>query len=85
MAYEPKPNSGSLFANEHKKTPNHPDMRGDIHMDKTLLEDLINKSKGGLVKIAVSAWKKETSNGKKFLSLVGAEPYEKPKSDNPWD
>ena len=29
MAYEPKPNSGSLFENKTKQGTNHPDYRGD--------------------------------------------------------
>jgi hypothetical protein len=77
MAFEPKPNTGSLWPNEYKKQDNHPDVRGDVNIDKVLLENLILKSKGGLVKIALAGWSKEIK-GKKVLSLTASEPYEKP-------
>lgn len=81
MAYEPKANTGSLWPNKYKKQDNHPDVRGDINIDKTLLENLILKSKGGLVKIAIAGWSKEI-NGQKVLSLTASEPYEKPSADD---
>jgi len=82
MAFEQKPNSGAMFTNAQKKTENHPDLRGDVHLDKTFLIQQMDKSKGALVKIALSAWKKESAAGKKYLSLSASEPYEKPKSDD---
>jgi uncharacterized protein (DUF736 family) len=86
MAFEQKPNSGAMFPNKDKKTENHPDMRGDIHLDKTFLISLMDKSKNSLVKIAVSGWKKESSKGLKYLSLAASEPYDKPQADgNPWE
>jgi hypothetical protein len=42
-----------------------------------LLENLILKSKGNLVKIAIAGWSKEIK-GKKVLSITASEPYEKP-------
>jgi hypothetical protein len=77
MAFEPKPNTGSLWPNEYKKQDNHPDVRGDVNIEKTLLENLILKSKGDLVKIAIAGWTKELK-GKKVLSITASEPYEKP-------
>jgi hypothetical protein len=77
MAFEPKPNTGSLWPNEYKKQDNHPDVRGDVNIEKTLLENLILKSKGNLVKIAIAGWSKEIK-GKKVLSITASEPYEKP-------
>jgi len=77
MAFEPKPNTGSLWPNEYKKQDNHPDVRGDVNIEKTLLENLILKSKGSLVKIAIAGWSKEIK-GKKVLSITASEPYEKP-------
>jgi hypothetical protein len=76
MAYVAKPNSGTLWPNKYKKQENHPDVKGDLHLDKALLENLIAKSKGNLVKIAVSGWSKPI-NGQKVLSLSASEPYEK--------
>ena len=77
MAFEPKPNTGSLWPNEYKKQDNHPDVRGDVHIDKSLLENMILKSKGPLGKIAIAGWSKEIK-GKKVLSLTASESYEKP-------
>jgi hypothetical protein len=77
MAFEPKPNTGSLWPNEYKKQDNHPDVRGDVNIEKVLLENLILKSKGDLVKIAIAGWTKEIK-GKKVLSITASEPYEKP-------
>ena len=77
MAFEPKPNTGSLWPNEYKKQDNHPDVRGDVNIEKVLLENLILKSKGDLVKIAIAGWTKEIK-GKNVLSITASEPYEKP-------
>ena len=80
MAFEQKPNTGAMFRNVQKKSDNHPDMRGDVYLDKTFLINMMDKSKGGLVKIALSGWSKESAAGKKYLSLSASEPYEKPQA-----
>ena len=85
MAFEAKPNTGALFVNEAKKADNHPDMRGDLHLDKTFLIQMMDKSKGATCKISVAAWKKESAGGKKFLSLSASEPFEKPVKADPWE
>jgi uncharacterized protein (DUF736 family) len=85
MAFEAKPNTGALFGNEAKKADNHPDMRGDLHLDKTFLIQMMDKSKGATCKISVAAWKKESAGGKKFLSLSASEPFEKPAKADPWE
>lgn len=54
MAYEQKNNSGSLFKNDRKEQPSHPDYKGSVMVDG--------------VEMWVSAWVKE-GNGKKFFSL----------------
>ena len=36
MAYEQKPNSGAMFINE-KQAGSQPNLRGSVHVDKTLL------------------------------------------------
>jgi uncharacterized protein (DUF736 family) len=84
MAFEQKPNSGALFTNAQKKSDNHPDLRGDVHLDKTFLIEQMDKNKGALVKISLSAWKKESAAGKKYLSLSASEPYVKPEEDLPY-
>lgn len=88
MAFEVKPNTGALFPNNEKKTDKYPDMRGDVHLDKTFLIQMMDKSKGATVKISLGAWKKESKDGLKFLSLAASEPYEKPAettNSNPWE
>jgi len=86
--FEVKPNTGALFPNNEKKTDKYPDMRGDVHLDKTFLIQMMDKSKGATVKISLGAWKKESKDGLKFLSLAASEPYEKPAeatNSNPWE
>ena len=86
MAFEPRPNTGSLFKNDFKKTESHPDMKGEIYADRGLLENVLHNSDGPMVKISISAWSKNYGKeGKKMLSLVISEPYEKPQSSNPWE
>jgi uncharacterized protein (DUF736 family) len=82
MAFEQKPNSGAMFRNEKKNSPNHPDMRGDVYLDKTFLINLMDKSKGALVKVSLSGWSKESAAGKKYLSISASEPYEKPQASD---
>ena len=53
MSFVPKPNTGSLWHNDKKIEDKHPDMRGEIVVDKQLLLDLISKGENP-VKLAVS-------------------------------
>ena len=76
MAYIPKPNTGTLWPNEYKKSDTHPDIKGDILIEKSLLQALISKGEDP-VKISIAGWKKEI-NGKKTLSISASEPYVKP-------
>lgn len=63
MAYEPKEGQGSLFRNERKQQPNHPDYQGQIFI--------------GGVEYWISAWVKESQGGKKFFS-ISSQPKERP-------
>ena len=66
--YQAKPDSGSIFATQSKKTPKSPDYFGTIHIN---LKDLTNiKTEDGLTVIKISGWKKVAKNGKTFLSLA---------------
>ena len=78
MAYIPKPNTGTLWPNEYKKSETYPDLKGDILIDKSLLQELISKGEDP-VKISIAGWKKEI-NGKDCISMKASEPYVKPKS-----
>lgn len=62
--YEPKPNTGSLFANKEKTKPTSPDYRGDILVSVSDLE-VVN----GVAKIKLSGWKKTSASGLVYLSL----------------
>ena len=55
MAYEIRPNSGSLFKNDRKESENHPDYKGTA---------LING-----VEMWMSSWLKTGENGTKFMSF----------------
>jgi hypothetical protein len=76
MDYVPKPNTGSLFNVKEKRNSNWPDIRGDIFISRELLENVLQQD-GDLVKISLSAWRKESKTGTKYLSLSVSEPYEK--------
>lgn len=56
MAYEPKPGSFSLFKNDRREKDAHPEYKGDgVLPDGT--------------PAWISAWVKETRDGKKFFSI----------------
>ena len=76
MAFEQKANSGAMFRNEKKNSPNHPDMRGDVHLDREFLTNLMGKNNDTLIKVSLSGWSKESAAGKKYLSLSASEPWE---------
>jgi hypothetical protein len=76
MAFEQKPNSGAMFNNDKKNSPNHPDKRGDVHLDRTFLLNLLHKNSDPLVKISLSGWEKVSAAGKPYLSLSASEPWE---------
>lgn len=77
MAYTPKPNTGTLWPNEYKKSENQPDKRGDLLLDRALLKLLMSKTDDDLIKITISGWTR-VINGKDCLSIAAAEPYVKP-------
>lgn len=81
MAFVPNPNTGTLWPNEYKKNDSHPDVKGDLHLDRALLKTLMEKHPEGLIKVAVAGWNKEIT-GKPVLSLSASEPYEKPKEND---
>lgn len=74
MTFVPKPNTGSLWANDRKTAENHPDLRGEVVIDKQLLIDLMSKGENP-VKIALAGWNKTTATGRDYVSLVASEPF----------
>lgn len=81
-SFVPKPNTGTLWPNDRKTAPNQPDMKGDAVIDRTLLQDLIDKCEGDVVKIQIACWDKVIAN-KNCLSLTVSAPYVKPESAPP--
>lgn len=55
MSYEVKNNTGTLFANDRKETPSHPDYTGQAVIDGA--------------DYWLSAWKKQSQAGKTYLSF----------------
>lgn len=74
MAFEPKPNKGTLWPNDYKTSDAHPNVKGDLHLDRDLLNALMIKQPTGLVKISISGWT-GTANNKKVLNLIASEPW----------
>jgi len=77
MSFVPKPNTGTLWPNDRKTAPNHPDVRGDIAFDKAFLKDMLNKAEDDLVKIQIAGWNKVIA-GKNCVSMTASAPYVKP-------
>jgi len=55
VAFEVKPNTGSLFRNENKESEQHPDAKGSALIDG--------------VEYWVSSWNKTSKNGKPWRAL----------------
>ena len=83
MAYIHKPNSCTMWPYDYKKADHHPDIKGDLMIEKSLLQALISKSEDP-VKISISGWKRKFK-GMDCLSVIvsepfkASEPYVKPK------
>ena len=66
--YQAKPDTGSMFATQTKKTPKSPDYFGSIAVN---LKDMTNiKTEDGLTIIKISGWKKVAKNGKRSCHLL---------------
>lgn len=55
MAFEQKPNSGSLWPNDKKTQENHPDRTGTLNV--------------GGVEYWISGWIKKTKDGRSYMNL----------------
>ena len=55
MAYEMKPDTGSLFKNDRKEKDTHADYRGSLNV--------------GGVEYWIDAWLNESANGTKYMGL----------------
>lgn len=74
--YIPKPNSGTLWPNQRKTTQNHPDMRGDVYLDRLMMQDLVDACEGDFIHLSVAGWEKIIA-GKNCVSLSFQKPYKK--------
>jgi hypothetical protein len=77
MSYVPKPNTGTLWPNDRKASQSHPDVRGDVHLDRAFLKDMMSKSSDDLVKNQIAGWNK-VINGQNCLSISASAPYVRP-------
>ena len=86
MAYEKKPNTGSLFINDKKQMSTQPDLRGSLRIDKELIKSQMANGEG-YVDVSVSAWNNKSPKGLTYLSLAASAPYVAPQQDNkqPWE
>ena len=81
MAYETKPDNGSLFVNDRKNADSHPDFNGKLIISRALLQKLLAEAQGDIT-IEISAWEKTTKADQIWLSLTCKEPYKKDASKN---
>jgi len=70
------PNSGSLWPNKHKTTDAHPNVRGSLKIERSLLKELMANSDEELIEIEISGWTK-TYQEQKFISIKAGKPYKK--------
>lgn len=76
MAFVPRPNTGTLWPNDKRTSDNQPNVRGDIFVDKELLQKLLKEAENGMVQLSLAGWTKELA-GKKALTIKVSEPYKK--------
>lgn len=67
--FEPRPNTGTLFANKTKQKENSPDYSGELLID---VRSLV--AEGGIAKVRIAGWKKPMKSGGTFLSLSLSNP-----------
>ena len=74
MSYEQKINTLNIFKNEYKEKDSHPEYKGKIRIDPSILDE------NGFAEIGL--WVKETQAGKKFLGGSASKPYKKDSANN---
>jgi|TARA_R110000868_G_scaffold28229_6_gene106146 hypothetical protein len=83
------PNRGTLWTNDYKKLETHPDMKGDIKLEISLLKDLLVNAESDHVVIKLGAWLGKHTDGKRKITLK-FDPYKKEapaasSAKDPWD
>jgi len=71
--FTPKANTGFMFKNTYKKDETHPDLKGDVYLDRNLLELLLKESSDSVVKLQLSAYCK-TKDANRYLSIYASKP-----------
>lgn len=79
-------NSGAIFINDRKTKDSQPDLTGSLLLEgidptsiSTELAELLRKEAPqflGEIKYRLASWKKESKNGKKFISISASIPEE---------
>jgi hypothetical protein len=64
------PNTGMLMPSTVRKSEKSPDFWGELKLDRAYLKDLINNIDGDVIPVKLSAWKRESKAGNRFLSLA---------------
>ena len=82
--FQLKENTGLIFKNKLKKLDSHPDLTGEVAIDRTLIQNLLNETQAPTIIIKVGAYKKQTKSGDTFLSLYVSKPTQI-KTDNSLD
>lgn len=69
-------NTGRLSPNKYKQHDKHPDMKGAITLERSLLKQLLSETTDDQITIKLSAWNREGQYGP-FVSLM-YDSYKKP-------
>jgi hypothetical protein len=73
-----KSNSGSLYNNKYKNKDDQPDFTGNLHLDASFLQEMIEATEvGELVVVSVSGWKSTLPSGDPVINLKIKKPWKK--------
>jgi hypothetical protein len=75
MLNDVKLNQGLLFKNKFKKAENQPDLKGDVYLDRSLVEQLLKDSKDNFIKVSLGAYIKKAKDESQYLSIYISKPY----------
>jgi len=71
--FTPKANTGFMFKNKYKKDESHPDLKGDVYLDRALIELLLKESEDSVIKLQLSAYCK-SKDANRYLSIYASKP-----------
>jgi hypothetical protein len=64
------PNTGALMPSTVRKSEKSPDFWGEIKLDRSYVKNLLDTIDGDVIPVKLSAWKRESKAGNRFLSLA---------------